>query len=182
MPRMGVHRGRRRLLIAITPSLIAIIAVMGVIAALFALLGSPPPPVSSGASQAAGSAPETPAALRSPNSSTPTPSPVPPSASIPAAATTPEARRISVVVLNETVQRGLGAAAAREISAAGWTVVRVGNFRGTITETTIYYPDGEYQSAVSLRRAFPLLGRLRPAFPGISLTSLTVILTSSYAS
>ncbi|MEO7196332.1 MAG: LytR C-terminal domain-containing protein [Pseudonocardiaceae bacterium] len=90
-----------------------------------------------------------------------------------------------VRVYNNSTIRGLAARAARDLTAAGWTVVEVGNYaRGTIPTTTTYYQDSADQraDAAALGNQFGM--RVEPRFPGIASVGpgLIVIVTNDYRS
>ncbi len=123
----------------------------------------------------------------SPSTATPTPSS--PSAR-PTAAPTPSpsptatasrpARSVvkaPVVVLNQTRQTGLAASVASRLRARGWQVTGVGNWRGSVSSTTVYYAAGLERAARSLA---DVLGveRIRPKVAGMASGRLTVVLTA----
>lgn len=83
---------------------------------------------------------------------------------------------LPVVVLNQSGRPGLASRTAASLRSAGWTVSSVGNFRGAVPSTTIYYPDGALAAAQALADQLPGPDRVRPVFSGISATKLTVIL------
>ena len=93
--------------------------------------------------------------------------------------------RGEVRVYNNGTIRGLAARAARDLTAAGWTVVEVGNYaRGVIPTTTVYYQEGTDQSADAQALGARFGMRVEPRFPGISNAGpgLVVIVTNDYAS
>lgn len=95
------------------------------------------------------------------------------------------ASRGEVRVYNNSTIRGLAARAAHDLSAAGWTVVEVGNYaRGTIPTTTVYYQEGTDQRAAAETLAAELKVRVEARFPGIENASpgLILIVTNDYAS
>jgi hypothetical protein len=95
------------------------------------------------------------------------------------------ASRGEVRVYNNSTIRGLAARAARDLGAAGWTVVEVGNYaRGTIPTTTVYYQEGTDQRAEAEALAAQFKIRVEPRFPGIENASpgLIMIVTNDYAS
>jgi hypothetical protein len=95
------------------------------------------------------------------------------------------ASRGEVRVYNNSTIRGLAARAARDLSAAGWTVVEVGNYaRGTIPTTTVYYQEGTDQRAAAQALADQFKVRVEARFPGIESASpgLIMIVTNDYAS
>ena len=110
-----------------------------------------------------------PRAERSPTPS-PTPTPTP----------TPAVAKVPVVVLNQTTVTGLAAKFQEELEAGGWTVSGIDDFRGNVPATTVYFPPGLRAAAKALMAQFPQVGRIRPAFPGISTSQLTVILSKDF--
>jgi LytR cell envelope-related transcriptional attenuator len=87
-------------------------------------------------------------------------------------------------VYNNSTIRGLAARVARDLSAAGWTVVEVGNFaQGTVPTTTVYYQEGTDQRADAEAIAHQFGMRVEPRFPGISNvgSGVIVIVTSDYS-
>jgi hypothetical protein len=113
----------------------------------------------------------------------PVPSPPEPAAEAPVSGKSDS--RGEVRVYNNSTIRGLAARAARDLSAAGWTVVEVGNYaRGTIPTTTAYYQEGTSQrsDAEALGNQFKM--RVEPRFSGIANASpgLIVIVTNDYVS
>ena len=88
--------------------------------------------------------------------------------------------KLALTVLNNSNRTLLADRAAREFRAAGWPIKLTGNFRGRISETTVYYEPGQLRSARLLQRAFPGLTRVRPRFDGLPGSGLTVVLTRSY--
>ncbi|MGH3809385.1 MAG: LytR C-terminal domain-containing protein [Pseudonocardiaceae bacterium] len=93
-------------------------------------------------------------------------------------------QRGEVRVYNNSTIRGLAARAARDLAAAGWTVIEVGNYAsGTIPTTTVYYQESTDQqpSAQTLGAEFGM--RVEPRFAGISNAGpgLIVIVTNDYS-
>ncbi len=92
--------------------------------------------------------------------------------------------RGEVRVYNNSTIRGLAARAADDLTAAGWTVVDVGNYAGgTIPTTTAYYQDGaDRDDAEAVGAEFGM--RVEPRFSGIANagSGLIVIVTNDYAS
>ncbi|MGH3718230.1 MAG: LytR C-terminal domain-containing protein [Pseudonocardiaceae bacterium] len=90
-----------------------------------------------------------------------------------------------VRVYNNSTIRGLATRAARDLTAAGWTVVEVGNYaRGTIPTTTAYYQEGTDQRADAAALGAQFRMRVEPRFPGIAGADpgLIVIVTNDYTS
>ncbi|HXT46154.1 MAG TPA: LytR C-terminal domain-containing protein [Pseudonocardiaceae bacterium] len=93
------------------------------------------------------------------------------------------ASRGEVRIYNNSTIRGLAARAARDLSAAGWTVVEVGNYPwGIIPTTTVYYQEDTDQRAGAEAIASEFGMRAEPRFPGIANASpgLIVIVTNDY--
>lgn len=93
--------------------------------------------------------------------------------------------RGEVRVYNNSTIRGLAARAAEDLTAAGWTVVEVGNYaQGAIPTTTAYYQEGidQRDAAEALGAEFGM--RVEPRFPGIANadSGLIVIVTNDYVS
>jgi hypothetical protein len=90
-----------------------------------------------------------------------------------------------VRVYNNSTIRGLAARAAHDLTAAGWTVVEVGNYaRGVIPTTTVYYQEGTDQRADAQALGAQFRMRVELRFPGIENagSGLVVIVTNDYAS
>ena len=85
------------------------------------------------------------------------------------------ARDYPVVVLNQTSVTGLAAATAADLRRLGWTVTGVGNWRGDIAQTTVYYPPGRYAQAQQLAHDVGT-DRIRPRVSPMRADRLTVIL------
>ncbi|MEV7398676.1 LytR C-terminal domain-containing protein [Aeromicrobium sp. NPDC092404] len=131
--------------------------------------------------------PDTPVATPSPSATTPsqTPSPDPtkttettPSPSPEPTKTTeePEANRdAGVSVLNNTTIQGLAATYSVKVRQAGWTDVRVGNWRGSIAGNTIYFPPQLAEQARLLGDDLDI-GRILPSFAPMRTDRLTIIL------
>lgn len=93
--------------------------------------------------------------------------------------------RSEVRVYNNSTIRGLAARVAEDLTAAGWTVVEVGNYaQGTIPTTTAYYQEGidQRDDAEALGAEFGM--RVEPRFLGIANADpgLIVIVTNDYVS
>nr|WP_272923950.1 LytR C-terminal domain-containing protein [Streptomyces sp. SID3343] len=112
------------------------------------------------------------------------PAPAPPAApaSVPPAALTPAQPPViprgahgKVVVLDQSKVPALAQRMARRLEAAGWEVTGTDDFRGTVPATTVYHPADQAPQARALAVGLPGIGRIRPAFAGIPLNRLTVI-------
>lgn len=172
--------------------LLAVLAITAVLTAAFVVVqgddgttstaldqsqsGTPSPPVSSAP------AATTPPASTTPPATTP-PASTPPPASTTAPATppaSPDPGRPEVVVFNQSAPSGSGEAAAQQLTAAGWIVFKVDDFRGSVSETTVYYPPGLEKAARRAARVLPGDVRIREKFSNLSDTRLTLILTDDY--
>lgn len=184
--RHGAHRGRNGVAAALLPSLLAVAAVASLITALAVWRGETPGqpgavasqttrPPSNPAQKAAG---ETPSATPSTPSATPTTTPTSQESQSPEPVV--ESFDTEVVVLNQTSRAGLAGEVADRLRASGWSVPAVGNFRGTVPSTTVYYPDGEQAAAAAVAADLPTEPRVRPRFGNLSTTRLTVVVTDSY--
>ncbi len=87
------------------------------------------------------------------------------------------ARDVPVVVLNQTSITGLAAVTATRLEGLGWNVTGVGNWRGSVPTTTVYYPPGEAAQAGRMARDLGV-DRVRPRVEGMRSDRLTVILNS----
>ena len=166
------------------PSLLAVAAVASLITALAVWRGEEPVQPGAVASDTTRAATKpdvttaaTPTATPSPSATaTATPTEAPSETSAPVA----ESFDTEVVVLNQTSRAGLAGEVADRLRAAGWTVPAVGNFRGTVPATTVYFPDGEQSAAEALAADLPTEPRVRPRFGNLSTTRLTVVVTDTY--
>ena len=68
-----------------------------------------------------------------------------------------------MVVFNQTSVTGLAARFAARLEVAGWDVVGVDNWIGTVPATTVYYQPGDEAAARALMADFPDVGRIHPA-------------------
>jgi hypothetical protein len=126
----------------------------------------------------------TPAA--SPTLSTPVPptvlpptGPAPP-VSEPPATTQPAVAKVPVTVLNNSRRAGLAHEVAAEVHAKGWPIAKIGNYRGRIAMTTVYYDTGQLAQARELAREFPQIKRIEPRFAGLPGDGLTLVVTRDW--
>ncbi len=92
--------------------------------------------------------------------------------------------RGAVRVYNNSTIRGLAARAADDLTAAGWTVLEVGNYpQGIIPATTVYYQEGSEEQAIAEAIGAEFGIRVEPRFPGIANADpgLIVIVTNDYS-
>jgi len=188
-PHSGSHRSRPKILRAVVPSLLAVIAVTAVLSALVVWLGSPVEDTARGETQQGVVTGGGNSAVEPSPPEPPTETPVSTPKPSPTATTSPSGEprterpsptRLPVVVFNQTSRNGLAAAFAVRLEAAGWRVRAVGNWRGTVPQTTVYYPRGERRAAQALAAAFAGVDRVRPRVSGMPVKDLTVILTSEF--
>lgn len=190
--RHAAPRAPRRIAAGTAPSLLAVLAVVTLIGALSVLRGTEPdgqgaaPPRTRSASPTAAAArldarvaePAASASTRGRKAGLPGSQQTAGARTRPPKA--PDRQGVPVVVLNQTSRTGLAAAVAGILRGRGWTVPAVGNFRGIVPATTVYYPPGTEAAAQDLAESLPTPPRIRPRFDTLSPTRLTVVLTSSY--
>lgn len=202
--RRGAHRAYRDATNALVPSLVAILAVTALITALYVWRGEDDLPSQATAATtdaltaagASASATSTAASTKeaiasSPSATTASPSSTPKSSATKSGAATSssaatsaatQAPTVAVVVLNQTGRSGLASVVADRLRGRGWSVAGVGNFRGSVPATTVYYPAGAQAQAQAAARHLPTPARIRPRFGNLSTTRLTIVLTNNYPS
>jgi hypothetical protein len=157
--------------------LMAVVAVTAIITGIYALTG----PHHNGRVTAGGSTPgnTTPATAPATSPAGAPPASPTPSSAAPATSQPPPAgaQRLKVDVLNQSATGGTAARTADRIRALGWTVGRVADFRGNVSETSVYFPRGEEKAARELAAALPGRQRVLPRFSSIAARRLTVIVT-----
>lgn len=129
---------------------------------------SPSPSSSPGASASASPSPTpTPSATASPS-----PSPTP-------TRTTPPVDRaaVPVSVLNATRTPGLARSVGATVTARGWTLAGIGNWRGYVPASTVYYPAGREAQARQLAADLGV-SAVAPAPAGINQQRLTLIVVA----
>ena len=127
--------------------------------------------------------PETaPSATATPSiTTTPTPTPTKTTETTPSPTPTetteePEVQRNAPVsVLNNTTIQGLAATFSVKVREAGWTDVRVGNWRGSIAGNTVYFPP-QFEEQAKLLGDDLGIGRILPSFAPMRTDRLTIIL------
>jgi cytoskeletal protein RodZ len=83
-----------------------------------------------------------------------------------------------VEVLNNSRINGLAHHVAAEVESRGWTISQVGNLRGRVAETTLYYPDGGFAAAQHLESEFGSIQRLLPqSEEGLHSSGLVLVVT-----
>ena len=114
--------------------------------------------------------------LTSPPLTTPAPASL---AASPPPASAAVAPVLPVTVLNNSRVAGLANRAAARLRGGGWPTPVVGNFRGRVAQTTVYWASGQQASAVRLARQFGV-GRVAPRFAGLPGRGLTLVVTRDY--
>jgi cytoskeletal protein RodZ len=84
-------------------------------------------------------------------------------------------RNAPVSVLNNTTIQGLAATYSVKVRDAGWTDVRVGNWRGSIAGNTVYFPPQFAEQAKLLGDDLGI-ERILPSFSPMRTDRLTIIL------
>ncbi len=177
--RRGAHRTGRSVASALIPSVLAVVAVTALVTSLAVWRGEDPgQPRAAASTSTPGTA--TREALSTAPSSTPSTSTAPPSSAEETTERPAALRDVEVVVLNQTTRGGLAGSVADVLRGKGWTVPAVGNFRGVVPATTVYYPEGEEAAAQAAAETLPTDPRIRPRFGNLSTTRLTVVVTDSY--
>ena len=186
--RRGAHRTGYGIAGAVLPSLLAVLAVASLITALAVWRGEDPQqPGAAASTSSARSSRE--ALSQAPASSTRATtstreSTAAASSSAPEQsaddATRPADFAVEVVVLNQTARAGLAGTVASRLRDKGWTVPAVGNFRGVVPATTVYYPPGQEAAAQAAAESLPTTPRTRPRFGNLSTSRLTVVVTDTY--
>jgi hypothetical protein len=118
------------------------------------------------ASPTATSTPPSSSAPATPEASTPAP----------ASSSSPARSEPLVDVRNQSAPGGSASRTADQLRTAGWRIGRVDDFRGNVSETTVYYPPGLRAEARRLRDDLPGPPRLQPAFSTLKAGRLSVIL------
>jgi hypothetical protein len=80
------------------------------------------------------------------------------------------------VILNQTGVNGLAAALSKKLTADGWTVTGLGNWKGSVPATTVYYGAGQEAAAAALAADIPGPDRTRPRVGGMVDGKLTVVI------
>jgi hypothetical protein len=82
---------------------------------------------------------------------------------------------IAVSVLNNTGASGAARTFSTKVTAAGWTVGGVGNWRGSVSGNTVYYPPGHEAEATQLGKDVGI-SRVLPRVAPMRTDRLTIIL------
>ena len=92
----------------------------------------------------------------------------------------PPVPSVSVEVYNMTAVSGLADSTAAQLRDAGWRVVGIDNWSGSVPASTVYYPAGLSDEATMLAHTLDI-SRVRGAVAPMKLDRLTVILTADAA-
>lgn len=160
--------------------LLTVVAVTAVITGVYALSGR-------GDNQATAGSSSNPTASLPPSTPPPTEPSAEPSVEPSASATSPatpttsspppvRAHHLKVDVLNQSAAKGEAGRFADRLRRLHWKVGRVSNFSGTVSTTTVYYPQGQAKAADELARRLPGSQRVLPRFSTLSDSRLTLIL------
>jgi hypothetical protein len=183
VPRQGAWGAVARLLAL---QLLTVIAVTAVITGAYALTGRHHNQAEAGSSggpttsSSTASTPPSPTPSTSPSAS---PSDQPSATSSPSTSPTTKSappvvtHSLKVDVLNQSAPKGSAGRIAARVRTLHWPVGRVDNFNGTVSETTVYYPQGKAAAARALARELPGSPRVLPRFSTLSDKRLTVIVT-----
>ena len=113
-----------------------------------------------------------PTATTAESSPTPTPTPTPK----PAPTVSIARDGIAVSVLNNTGNAGVAGTFSGKVTAAGWTVGGIGNWRGSVEGNSVYYPPGRQPEAKLLATDVGIT-RILPAVSPMRMDRLTIILS-----
>lgn len=178
------------------PSLVALAGTVAVVLGLLSLFGgnvddSTPDDVAAGDDSGADPpAEDPPAATTTPPATPPADDPTEPPADPTddptgdptdgTSTTAPPEVREPVGIANQTSVGGLAEVAQQRLEEGGWEVPAIGDFNGTVPETTVYYPEGMQEAAEALAAQFPEIGRVQPSFEGLNQSRLVVVLVDDY--
>jgi hypothetical protein len=178
----AAHRGQRQPAAVLLPILLALCAVAVAVVVITRALGGTGEPT---AASPTPTPTPTPSSTHSAASRTPSPTPSSTSSASHSASPTPtashsasptSATKLPVTVFNQTSVPGAAAALAAKLTAKGWPVRAVDNWRGFVPSTTVYYWPGDEASARLLAAQFPEVGRIRPASAPMPSSGLVVII------
>jgi cytoskeletal protein RodZ len=83
-----------------------------------------------------------------------------------------------VDVLNNSRIKGLAHHVAAEVEGRGWTISHIGNLRGRVAESTLYFPPGGLAAAQHLAGEFGSIQRILPQSEGgLHSPSLVLVVT-----
>ncbi|MGD9798630.1 MAG: LytR C-terminal domain-containing protein [Acidimicrobiia bacterium] len=169
----------------VLPLALTVLSVVALFAAWVHLQGEGSTPPASSALPAASSTPsatkpavpvlsESPSPQESESVAPDTPSPTPTRTSIPIDRTVP------VTVLNGTRTTGLASRVAADLRSKGWTVVSVGNWRGSGIGQTTVFVNGEKDAVATIKRDLPAIDRAREPIGAMNDGRMTVVIMGDY--
>ena len=94
------------------------------------------------------------------------------------------AKRVPLIVLNNTAVHGLAQQAAQRFEGGGWTVTRYGNLTNDIISTCAYYDESDpaaKAAAEALQAQYPTIKRVEPKFAQLPSGPVVVVLTPDYS-
>jgi hypothetical protein len=129
--------------------------------------------------------PTTPVVTSSSASPSPTHKPRPtPSHTVPvdepSASAEPRIEKVAVTVLNNSRIQHLAARAAQQLREKNWPIRLVGNYRGRLPVSTLYYLQGQHDVAQLLAKEFPAVQRVLPRPDGLPGKGLTLVVTREW--
>ncbi len=124
------------------------------------------------------SASPTPSASAEPTPSATEPTPTEPTPTEPEPTAGADRSAIGVSVLNASRTGGLAATVSQQVEAAGWTVGAVGNWRGSVAENSVHYPQGREAEARLLAEDLGIAA-VAPVQNGMTTERLTVLLVTT---
>jgi len=171
----------------VLPLALALVSVVALFAAWAHLVGERGGAVAVPAPTTSTSKPSVPtlSASPEPTDAAPTPTPTPtPDPTTPAPSPTrssiPVDRTVPVTVLNGTRRTGLAAAVAADLRAKGWTIISIGNWRGTGVDTTTVFVNGEQDAAATMRRDVRAADATRTPIGAMKDGRITLVLMDDY--
>ena len=88
--------------------------------------------------------------------------------------------KVPVTVLNNSTIQHLAARAAAQLRAKHWPIRLVGNYRGRLPVSTLYYLPGQRDVAGLLADEFPAVQRVLPRPEGLPGQGLTLVVTREW--
>lgn len=89
-------------------------------------------------------------------------------------------RSVLVTVLNGTGRTGLAAKVANELRAKGWTVVSIGNWRGSGVDTTTVFVVAREDPAATMRRDLKAADATEEPIGAMRTNRITVVIMDDY--
>jgi hypothetical protein len=98
----------------------------------------------------------------------------------PPATQKPRVEKVAVTVLNNSRIQHLAARAAAQLRAKNWPIRLVGNYRGRLPVSTLYYLPGQRDVADLLAKEFPAVQRVLPRPKDLPGKGLTLVVTREW--